>query len=133
MRSSHHSRSIFVRHKAMITPVSLCVPRLRSRYSNFRLRLQLRASSLYFLAPAPTSRSFWFRLQNKLFQKIRKKHCIVCITRLPNKLSLWMQNPNFRLRFHHPKVFGSGSSLAELFWLRLQQDPAQGPQPYCVY
>jgi len=109
----------------MITPVSpqvLCVPRLWSHYSNFRLRV--RASK--FLAPAPTSRSVWlrFRLQNNLVQKIRKKHCIICITRLSHKLSLWIRNPNFRLRFHHLKVFGSDSRHSKLLQLQLHSPAA---------
>ena len=78
---------------------------------------------LNFLVPAPTSRSFWLRLQNNLVQKIRKKHCIICMTRLPHKLSLWIRNPNFRLWLriwlHHLKDFGSGSSHPKLLWLRI--------------
>ena len=56
---------------------------------------------------------------------------IICITRLPHKLSLWIQNPNFRLRLrlHHLKVFGSGSSHSKLLRLR---DPAPDPQLCCV-
>ena len=30
--------------------------------------------------------------------KNQKKHCIICIARLPHKLALWIRNPNFRLR-----------------------------------
>ena len=48
---------------------------------------------LNFLAPSPppvpTSKSFWLRLQNNLVQKIIKKHCIICISRLPHKPSPW--------------------------------------------
>jgi len=55
--------------------------------------------------------------------KNHKKHHIICISRLPHKLrhkiSLWNRNPNFRLRFHHLKVFGSGSSHPKLLLLRL--------------
>ena len=45
---------------------------LWSRYSNFRFRLQLRASN--FLAPAPTSWTFWhrIRIQNNLVRKTEK-------------------------------------------------------------
>jgi len=51
-------------------------------------------------------------LQNNLIKKkkIREKHCAVCATRLPQKLSLWKRSPNvrlqpsktFRLRFRAP-------------------------------
>ena len=79
---------------------------LWSRYSNFRLQLQLRPSN--FLAPAqvPTSWDVWLRLQNNLVQKT-EKHCIICITHLN-------RNPNFRLRLHPSKITWDSSSTALL-------------------
>jgi len=59
---------------------------LWSRYSNFRLRLQLRASKFF----GSGSRTIWSKKQ--------KKHGIICIIRLN-------RNPNFRLRLHHLKNF----------------------------
>jgi len=74
---------------------------------------------LHFLPPAPTSKSFWLRLQNNLVQKVRKKRVIYITTCFTHKLSPWNRNPNFRLRLHHLKVFGSGSSHPKLLGLRL--------------
>ena len=109
-----------VRHSAMIRPVS-------------HLRTVAVEPVLEFHdpAPAPGIESFWLRLHNSLVQNIRK-NSIISITRLPNKLSLWMRNPNFRLQFHHLKVFSSGSNLAKLFWFRLR-DTDPGPQPCGIY
>jgi len=84
-----------------------------------------RSSSGHLNILVATSRSFWLWLQNNLVQKIRKKHCIICITRLPHKLFLCKRNPNFRLQLHYPKAFGSGSSYLKLLGLR---GPA--PQPW---
>jgi len=72
---------------------------------------------LIFLAPAP----------EQFGPKNEKKYCIICITRLLHKLYMWNRNPNFRLRLHHLKVFGSGSSRPKLLRLR---DSA--PQSCCV-
>ena len=70
---------------------------------------------LNFLAPAPTSRSFWLRLQNNLVQNIRKTfYGFICVTRLPHKLSLWIRNPNFRLRLH-PKVLAPAPAIQNCF------------------
>jgi len=85
-----------------------------------------------FQAPAPALcvvflGAFWLRIQNNLVQKI-KKHHIICISSLPHKLFLWKRNPNFRLQFHHLKVFGSGFSHPKLLLLRAAAPP---PQPCC--
>ena len=78
--------------------------------------------SPYMLRPGPWNRNWNFGLQFQAFKffgsvsgtflsKIKtKNHCIVCKTRLLNKLCLWNRNPNSRLRPHHPKAF----------WLRIQ-------------
>jgi len=82
-----------VRHSAMIRPVS--------HLGTVAVEPVIKFQDP---APAPGIESFWLRLQNNLVQNIRKKTPL-SITRLPNKLSLWMRNPNFRLHFHHLKVF----------------------------
>jgi len=48
----------------------------------------------------------------------------LCTTCLAKKLFLWNRNPNFRLRFRHLKVFGSGPSYPNLLGPRLHS-------PYC--
>jgi len=110
-----------VRHSAMIRPLS--------HLSTVAVEPVLKFQDPI---PAPGIGSFWLRLQNSLVQNIRKDPSIISITRLPNKLSLWMRNQNFRLQFHHLKVFSSGSRLAKLFRFRLR-DTDPGPQPCGIY
>jgi len=57
-----------------------------------------------FQAPAPYIKNFWLqRLEafasrsRTIGPKNQKKHCIICIIHLPNKLPLWIQNPNLWL------------------------------------
>jgi len=62
-----------VRQRAMITAVSTLrtnLPRLWSRYSNFRLRLQFRVSK--FFGSSSNIYKLWLQLQNNLVQTIRK-------------------------------------------------------------
>ena len=64
-----------------------------------------RSGHLNFLAPA--------------LGRLKTKKHIICTTRLPNKLCLFNGSPNFRLRLHHLKFLGSGSSHPKLPGFRL--------------
>jgi len=79
-------------------------------------------------APGPGIQFFWHRLQHlevfdsgsrTIWSKKQKKHCIICITRSPHRLSLGNRKSNFRLRPHHLKDFGSGFSNPKLLGLLL--------------
>jgi len=89
-----------------------CRARLWSRYSNFRLLVQ------HLEAFGSGCRTMWLK-------KSLKKHFIICIGRLPHKLSLWNRNQNFKLRLHHLKVFGSGSSHPKLLRFHLHSPGAE--------
>ena len=63
-----------------------------------------------FFAPAPER--FGPKLQTK-------NHCIICTIGLLHKICLLDGNSNFRLRFHHSKFLGSGSTAlvgTNCFW-----------------
>ena len=68
---------------------------------------------LNFLAPAPTSRSFWLRLQNNLVQT---KKNIVIFAQLagPRNYVRGIGTQITGSRLHHLKIFGSGSSRPKL-------------------
>jgi len=102
-----------------------CRARVWSLYSNFRLRLQLWA--LQFLGSGSNIWKLLARVPEQFGSKYHKKHHSMCITRLPHKLSLWNRNPNFRLRFHHLKVFGSDSTARGGVGLHSPATPP--PQP----
>ena len=89
-----------VRHKAMTTAISLLCTNAVELISGSS------SGHLNFLASARTSRGLCLRLHNNLVQKIRKKHCIICIIRLPNKLSLWIRNLNLWPRGRELFIFG---------------------------
>ena len=87
---------------------------------------------LKFQAPAPGIYIFWLLLQyievlapaTERFGPLKTHNdCIICTTRLPNKLLLRNWNPNSRLRLQPLKVFGSGYSHPHFAW-------APAPQPW---
>jgi len=80
-----------------------------SRHPNFWLRIRRQPLKVLVLAPAP-----------ERFGPLKtNNYWIISTTGLLHKLCLWNGNSNFRLRFHHSKVFGSGSTAlvgTNCFW-----------------
>jgi len=75
---------------------------------------------LHFLAPDP----------EQFGPKNHKKHCIICATRLPHKLSLWNRNPSFMLWLHH-RGSGSDTCHPKLLWLHLRSPVAEAGYETC--
>jgi len=111
--------------------------------SSSPLRTKVVEPVLKFQATAPDIYIFWLWLQHldsrrfgsgsgsrAIWSKISEKKFIICITRLSPKLSLWIRNPNFRLRLQHLKVFGSGSCHPKLLQLRLHSPAAYQAHSY---
>ena len=79
-----------VRHRAIITPVSLLRIRLIGASTQISGSSGIKifgsgSNILKLLAPAPDQ----FGPKKNII-----KHCIICTTRLPHKLFLWNRKPN---------------------------------------